>query len=104
MPLRPSTELRVITFGNQFARFVAGMLIFATSAYFEMLEYKEATTHSGHIYLWGSGMFLGLLVAFGAYIFPVLTRLIVVIGPYIPGGRRITDKITDELHLPPPPA
>lgn len=99
---RASTQVQLAAYGDQFARLVAGMLIFATGFFFELLEYKEATTHSGHVYFFGCWMLLGVCIAFGAYVFPVAQKIMVFVGPYLPGGQRAGDKIIDKMQLPPP--
>lgn len=70
---------------------------FGWCLYYEM---RSPPTHTAHIAIFAGGVLLGLLVGFGRwFLLPVLTQTFVIIGPYIPGGRRKFDpKLTTGEH------
>lgn len=93
-PLRPSTELKIERAGLSLARFVTGLVLIAFGGAFDWLEYKEPPpVHTTHLAIFTGIALLGVLVAAGRFVFPVLQQVIVIAGPYIPriGGNRAGD-------------
>jgi hypothetical protein len=64
--------------------------------YIVMLRNKEAF-HTVHMAI-GAGFFLLGIVSLAPPLAVRIEKLIVIAAPYIPGGRRVTDKAADEAQ------
>jgi hypothetical protein len=96
MPLRPSTEVKIERAGAVLARLIVGVLMIVFGGFFDFLEYKEPPpTHTTHLAIFTGIALLGVLVAAGRFVFPVIQQVVVIAGqtnlPFIGGGRRKDD-------------
>lgn len=94
-PLRPSTEIKIERAGAVVVRLVVGLVMFAFGGVFDYLEYKEpAPIHTTHLAIFTGIALLGILVAAGRFVFPVIQQVVVIAGqtnlPFI-GGKRAGD-------------
>jgi hypothetical protein len=93
-PLRASTEIKIERAGLVIARVIVGLVMFAFGVVFDFLEYHPPPAHTVHIAIFTAIALLGLLVAAGRFLFPVIQNVVVIAGqtnlPFV-GGRRSTD-------------
>jgi hypothetical protein len=67
---------------------VVGVALSGASGFFLYAEMTSPPAHSGHIYLFAGGIFLGALVMAPALIISPLKQLSDVVGPYLPWGKK----------------
>lgn len=93
--MRQSTEVRLERAGAVIVRLILGAILMVVGFGFDVAEYREPPpTHTTHLFLWTGVALLGVLIAAGRYVFPVIQQVVVIAGqtnlPFI-GGRRSTD-------------
>lgn len=88
---RASVELRALTTAEHLLCVLVGLAIAASGGYFELIEVKSPPSHTVHIAIFAAWTIVGVLIALPKQVFPIVQQIFVIVGPYIPGGRRATD-------------
>jgi hypothetical protein len=100
---RPSTEIRIRTAGDIITRAVVGLVLLLGGGFFLYLEQTSPPTHTTHILLYAGVAIFGAFLLKPDSMLNVAKQIVIIAGPYIPGGRRASDPPADSNTPPSQP-
>jgi hypothetical protein len=98
--MRTSTEIRVRSVTDVLTRAAIGLILLAGGGFFLYLEQTTPPTHTTHVFIYAGVAVFGAFLLKPDSMLNVAKQIVIIAGPYIPGGRRAGDPPA-EIEIPP---